>query len=258
MSQYEVVVKRSNLEAYDSVGDSGKRKEKFWNLVEEYNYSIAYALIEKHIGVKGKKVCELGCGTAAHLKWYKHDCYEIVGLDISGKMLRLYLKTEGNSINLSLVRADALTLPFKADAFDVVTVYASAHHFPSIYKCMDEMLRVAGAFAFLEPNKDSLLHRLIEWRRERVMNDIRFKIHSYKTVEYNSGGFSVKQIKRFLNEKGVKITVYYVFSLPMEISAKVLHRSRFLFRSLNLFGNALTQIPIFKSQFGALLMIVRR
>jgi SAM-dependent methyltransferase len=232
LSRNDSAIKRANLEAYNSLGTRGGKKEKFWSMVEDYNCGFAYALVEKYIGVKGKKVCELGCGTAAHLKWYKRDCAEIVGLDISCKMLQLYLRTEGNAANLGLIDADALTLPFKNDVFDAVTIYESAHHFPSIYKCMDEMLRVAGAFAFLEPNKDSLLHRLVEWRREGTIAalDDRFKLHDYKDVEFNSKGFSAMQIKHFLNQRKVKIKIQYVFSLPMETSALVMRRSIFLLR----------------------------
>ena len=69
-------------------------------MVEDYNYSVVYRLIEKIIGVKNKIVCELGCGTAAHLKWYKRDCLRTVGLDISRGMLKLYARSEGKADNL--------------------------------------------------------------------------------------------------------------------------------------------------------------
>jgi ubiquinone/menaquinone biosynthesis C-methylase UbiE len=226
--------------------------------VEDFNYGIAYSLIEKQVGIKDKRVCELGAGTAAHLKWYKRDCREIVGLDISRQMMNLYLKTEGNSPNFNLITGDALILPFKSDAFDVVTIYQSAHHFPNIYTCMDEMLRVAGAFAFLEPNKDSSLHRLTEWLHERKMLDKRFEVQSYRTVEYNSSGFSALKIKYFLKKRNVTVKVYYIFQLPFEVSASIMRKSPFLFRILNLFGQAFTYIPIVKSQFGSLLVIAQK
>lgn len=257
-SSQDSIVKQSNLEAYDRFGTSAGKKDEFWSRVEDFNYGIAYSLIEKQVGIKDKRVCELGSGTAAHLKWYKRDCREIIGLDISRQMLRLYLKTEGNSPNFGLITGDALTLPFKSGAFDVVTIYQSAHHFPNIYKCMDEMLRVAGAFAFLEPNKDSFLHRLVEYRRERRMVSKRFEVHSYKMVEYNSLGFSALQIKYFLKKRNVEVKIYYIFQLPMEISASVMRKSPFLFRILNLFGQVFTHVPLVKSQFGSLLVIAEK
>jgi cyclopropane fatty-acyl-phospholipid synthase-like methyltransferase len=207
--------------------------------------------------VKGKKTCELGCGTAAHLKWYRSDCAQIIGLDISRKMILHYISTEGKTKNQDFVVADALTLPFKFKAFDAVTIYQSAHHFPSIYKCMDEMGRVSTGFAFYEPNRDSLLHRLIEWYRERAIRDERFKHYNSKIVEFNSRGFSATQIKRYLKNKNCEVIVYYIFSLPRESCAAIIKRSPMLFKFLNLFGQALTHIPIFKSQVGALLVIVK-
>ena len=257
-SSQDLIVKKSNLEAYERLGTSISKKEEFWSRVEDFNYNIAYSLIEKEVGIKNKRVCELGSGTAAHLKWYKRDCREIVGLDISRQMLRLYLKTEGSSPNFNLITGDALTLPFKSGAFDVVTIYQSAHHFPNIYTCMDEMLRVAGAFAFLEPNKDSFLHRLVDWRRERRIFDKRFEMQSYRMVEYNSGGFSSLPIKCFLKKRNAEVKIYYIFQLPMEISAATMRKSPFLFRILNLFGQAFTYIPIVKSQFGSLLVIAQK
>jgi SAM-dependent methyltransferase len=251
-------VKRSNIEAYNNLGVQSEKKEKYWEIVEHYNYGLVYSLVDKLIHVKGKKVCELGCGTAVHLKWYKRDCRQIVGLDISNKMLRLFLKTEGKAANFSPINADALTLPFKNDAFDLVTVYQSAHHFPNIFKCMSEMLRVSEGFAFMEPNKDSILHKLIEWRRVRHMMDVRFKSNDYELVEYNSAGFSAVQIRHYLRNKGVKVRVYYIFALPMEISAKIMRKSMIMFRLMSLFGRAFTYIPIVKSQFGGLLVVATR
>jgi hypothetical protein len=123
---------------------------------------------------------------------------------------------------------------------------------------MDEMLRVAGAFAFLEPNKDSSLHRLTEWLHERKMLDKRFEVQSYRTVEYNSSGFSALKIKYFLKKRNVTVKVYYIFQLPFEVSASIMRKSPFLFRILNLFGQAFTYIPIVKSQFGSLLVIAQK
>jgi ubiquinone/menaquinone biosynthesis C-methylase UbiE len=249
------LVKKANLEAYNCYGGETGAKEYYWSLSEDYYYAIVYELVNKHLHVKGKRVCELGCGTAAHLKWYRRDCAEFLGLDISRGMIRRYLSNKGKAKNENFVVADALTLPFKPNAFDVVTIYQSAHHFPCIYRCMDEMGRVSNGFAFFEPNKDSLLHRLVEWRRERAMRDERFEHHSYKLVEYNSRGFSATQIKQYLKSKSCKVRVYYIFSLPMEISANIMRRSKTLFRFLSLFGQALAHIPVFKSQFGNLLVI---
>ena len=148
-------------------------------------------------------------------------------------------------------------MPFKNDAFDVVTIYQSAHHFPCIYRCMNEMIRVSAAFAFFEPNRDSLIHRLIEWWRERHMRDERFRQHNYRVIEYNSQGFSAAQIRHYLKARGINIQVRYIFSLPMEISANIMRYNSVLFLILNLFGQALTLIPVFNSQFGSLLVMVR-
>jgi SAM-dependent methyltransferase len=251
-------IKRANLEAYDSFGELKGIKGKYWSQVENYTYGRVYALIQKQIGVVGKRICELGCGTAACLKWYKRDATEIVGLDISKKMLQLYVLTEGTAGNLSLVKGDALTLPFKDGAFDLITIYQSAHHFPDIYKCIDEMLRSASAFAFYEPNKDSIIHHALEWKRVRTMNDGRFNKHKYEIVEYNSEGFSAYQLRKYITKKGAHVKVFYIFALPMEISAQIMKRSQVLFNFLSLFGETLTHIPLLKTQFGGLLIMAKQ
>lgn len=53
-------VRKANLSVYNDMASLGKGKEKFWSMVEDYNYGVVYRLIEKFIGVKGKTVCELG------------------------------------------------------------------------------------------------------------------------------------------------------------------------------------------------------
>ena len=253
----DATVKKANMEAYNSYGKLGE-KEKYSRITEEYNSSIVYRLIQEEIGVRNKIVCELGCGNAAHLKWYKRDCKQFVGLDISKSMLRSAMKEIGNGENVNFVIADALTLPFRNDSFDSVTIYQSAHHFPNIYKCMDEMLRVANAFAFFEPNKASLLHKIFELVRERRMRDCRFDLHNYKEVEYNSRGFAATEIKHHLAKRSARSSVHYIFTLPMETSGKIMRKSQALFVFLSLFGYALTRIPIIKPQFGNLVVIARR
>src|SRR3990172_10576509 len=110
MQEISDLVKKTNLEAYNEYGGETGGKEFYWSMSEDLLYGVVYEIINKHLHVTGKKVLELGCGTAAHLKWYRRDCGEIVCLDISRKMIRRYILNEGKDKNQSFIVADALTL----------------------------------------------------------------------------------------------------------------------------------------------------
>lgn len=62
--------------------------------------------------VTGKKVLEIGCGSAPCTQWLVNRCELAVGFDLSMEMLR-----RGNG---NLVQADALQMPFATDSFDIV------------------------------------------------------------------------------------------------------------------------------------------
>lgn len=107
--------------------------------------------------VPGPRVLDLGVGpgTSALEMAAAKPAHRHLGLDRSHRMLRLAAAAARRSaIELSLVQADALALPFRSGALDGVTGHSFLYLLPDPLATLREVRRVlrpGGAVAFLEP-----------------------------------------------------------------------------------------------------------
>ena len=98
----------------------------------------------------GKNVLELGCGSAPCARWLAHDVPDVfvTGFDISMGMLR----HAGTSHGAHLVQADAASLPYADNSFDVVFSVFGAIPFvedsAALMKEVARVLRPGGRFVF--------------------------------------------------------------------------------------------------------------
>lgn len=74
-------------------------------------------------GPDGRRILDLGCGKGRFAAYLRADGAEVVGLDLSAKML-------GRAQGLDRVRGSALRLPFAASAFDGVAAVEVFEHLP--------------------------------------------------------------------------------------------------------------------------------
>ncbi|MFH1225442.1 MAG: class I SAM-dependent methyltransferase [Candidatus Diapherotrites archaeon] len=99
-------------------------------------------------------VLDLGTGTGTHLGEISGKADAVIALDISPQMIALASRRAENEKlrNVSLVIADAQSLPFKEGAFDAVYCINAFYHVPDRGRALSEMRRVMrrGAFAILE------------------------------------------------------------------------------------------------------------
>jgi ubiquinone/menaquinone biosynthesis C-methylase UbiE len=92
---------------------------------------------------RGMKVLEVGVGMGAdYLEWLKAGAHA-TGVDLSPASIeqaRLRCQLAGYDADLQV--ADAESLPFRADSFDVVYSYGVMHHSPDTPRCIREAWRV--------------------------------------------------------------------------------------------------------------------
>ncbi|BBH67016.1 SAM-dependent methyltransferase [Actinoplanes sp. OR16] len=103
--------------------------------------------------VPGKKILELGAGAAAASRWLRAEGADPVAMDLSGGMLRHAREAAGRSgVEVPLVQADALALPFADDAFDIVcTAFGAIPFVADSAAAMREVARVlrpGGSWVF--------------------------------------------------------------------------------------------------------------
>ena len=94
-------------------------------------------------------VLDCGCGTGLLLETIKNLKLQIVGLDLSDKML-IKAKRKSLGHNIQLVQADATHLPFIENTFGAICTFTVADHnqLPTLLRQLDKSLRSNGAFIF--------------------------------------------------------------------------------------------------------------
>jgi SAM-dependent methyltransferase len=94
--------------------------------------------------VDGRRVLEVGCGSAPCSRWLLSAGAHPVGLDVSGGMLARAAALNGSSgLPVPLVQADAQALPFAGGSFDVVcSAYGGLPFVADIEGTLREVARV--------------------------------------------------------------------------------------------------------------------
>ncbi|HEX9306857.1 MAG TPA: class I SAM-dependent methyltransferase [Anaeromyxobacter sp.] len=107
--------------------------------------------------VPGPRVLDLGIGpgTSALEMWRADPTRRHVGLDVSAPMLQRARRRAGAlGLDLPLVRADALALPFRDGALDGATGHSFLYLLedaPAALREVRRVLRPGGGVVFLEP-----------------------------------------------------------------------------------------------------------
>ena len=113
--------------------------------------------------VKGKRILDAGCGKGRFSKILLEMGAEVVGFDISEKLLNETKKINNGSFLLGSVTS----LPFKEESFDFVFSVEVIEHVPATEVAIKEMTRVLkrrGKIVVIDKNKLSLHKRLfIPW-----------------------------------------------------------------------------------------------
>lgn len=103
--------------------------------------------------LRGRRVLELGCGAASAARWLATQGSRPVGIDLSAGMLRHAAAAATRSgVRVPLVQADALALPFAADAFDIACTAFGAIPFvadsSAVMREVYRVLRPGGRWVF--------------------------------------------------------------------------------------------------------------
>lgn len=170
-------------------------------------------IIEKRIQIMTKmssviptfNVLEVGCGTGIYTfemaKYFKN----ILGLDISGGMLkeaRKKIKNQNptsNNVNVTFIGGDAENIPFKDSSFDCVMSINMLEHLDNIHKAVEEMKRVVktdGKIIISIPNGNCKFDTKIVQMLMKMITPISQRVASDKSISvpYVEGGLTHREI----------------------------------------------------------------
>lgn len=117
-------------------------------------YFRRYITLVKTHAPTDATILDLGCGTGLSSRLLSDEGYNVVGADISPLFLQDTHHIENNP-RLKYRVCNALNLPFKDEAFDVVSSHQLIEHLPNVETALREMLRVVrigGLIIIKSPN----------------------------------------------------------------------------------------------------------
>lgn len=101
----------------------------------------------------GMRVADLGCGSGVFTDLLQRQGYDMVGLDISPKLIGL---ARSKFPKLEFLEGDVEQLPFPERSLDGILLSGLLHHLPDPTRCASEVFRVlksGGSFVAFDPNR---------------------------------------------------------------------------------------------------------
>ncbi len=125
---------KDNQSYYDEFSKTYERErhDGYHALIDHLEVSLVSKYLQPHM-----RVLEAGCGTGLILRSLKEKAAHAVGFDLSHGMLR-----KAKERNLQVVQANALSVPFASESFDIVCSFKVLAHVNPIQTAMEELVRV--------------------------------------------------------------------------------------------------------------------
>ncbi len=121
---------------------------------------------------RGKRVLEIGVGLGADHQHFAEAEAQVVGIDLTPRAIqRTAERFRVLGLESDLRVADAESLPFSSDAFDLVYSWGVLHHSPDTPKAVSEVLRVlkpGGAAKVMIYHKNSMVGFML-WTRYALL-----------------------------------------------------------------------------------------
>ena len=140
-----------------------------WTL---YHWEKIFETLTINYNFRDRKILVAGCGTGLFEEWLagRIRVREMVGVDLSIRMIELARKRCAGIENVGFLVADIDLLPFPDRHFDVCVVIDALHHVPDDARTLREFSRVATDLVLSEPNALNPIRRLNErkFRKEAV------------------------------------------------------------------------------------------
>lgn len=111
--------------------------------------------------LKGKKILDVGCGSAQDAIYYFSKKAQVFGIDISKKEIEMAKNMKCGEFTIG----DMKNLPYQNNTFDIVASYYALQASDNVTKSIEEMIRVAKRGAMIVILTKSPIRNLLEgWK----------------------------------------------------------------------------------------------
>ncbi len=171
--------------------------------------------------VRDKDVLEVGCGTGLILSRLAPIASHVTGADLSAGMLAM-----ARNRGLSVVQANALSLPFPDNSFDVAVSFKVLAHIEDIRGAVGEMCRVVrpGGFVAAEFYNSRSIRSLIKsLKRPSSIGD--GVVDTDVFTRYDSVGAAVSYFPaemKILRVRGIRTIIPFAAAMKVPVVDRVL------------------------------------
>lgn len=134
--------------------------EEGWTANNHY-----HNLLLNYVPRNCENALEIGCGTGAFARLLAKRCRRVVGIDLSGEMIRVARSRSVGFGNVEFQIKDAMTRDFPKAHFDYICSIATLHHLQQreLFVKMRDALKPQGVLAVLDLiQSNSLTERMLD------------------------------------------------------------------------------------------------
>ena len=160
--------------------------------------------------ISGKKLLDIGCGNGFVTCLYARAGADVVSVDITETAVELTkARLEIEGLNADVRQADAESLPFDDEHFDVVVSFGVLHHTPNTVKAVGEAYRVlkpGGRLLLMLYHRNSFAYQLLFRVKRLLQPDWKGKSAADQVNAVDGPGnplgkvYSKKQVNNLLHE----------------------------------------------------------
>ena len=228
-----------NKESCGEIYSSGDSDEQYYTSQSKARYDLEPYITSFAKFGEGydKDILEIGVGMGAdHVEWARSKPKSLTGIDLTSRAVehtKTRLKISGFCSDVRV--ADAETLPFDNDSFDLVYSWGVLHHSPNTSKAVDEVLRVlrpGGTARIMIYHRYSLIGYML-WVRYALLKGHPFKslndIYSNHLESPGTKAYTVQETQKIFSDfSQVDIKVQLSFADLLQGSAGQRHQGMFL------------------------------
>jgi SAM-dependent methyltransferase len=168
--------KKAAFEAYESTaGEYAARRD------DDPRLAVQLAIASDMLRGEHGRTLDIGCGTGSAFPMLRAREFDVVGMDLSSRMIAFANQRYADDAGIQLSRGDVEFLPFATGSFDAVTCLGVFESLPDYTPAMREIARVlrpGGLLVLSIPNRISPYHithdvaHATVWRAWRVMKPL--------------------------------------------------------------------------------------